>query len=174
MPHNFADDISLASLDTSISTSPARSTSSAGVDSGFSAIPAPPALLLCKHSTAPGLGIRRFKWATATLGKSEARKPKPERKPKSECPKALSPVGRAERISWRVLACQARPAVGAGLQERSAASSDFGFRPSFGFRISAFGFGPLAPSKPKTSSLPPHSLTPPLRSPLSRPAAHIP
>src|ERR1035437_4405913 len=108
MPHNFADDISLASLDTSISTSPARSTSSAAVDSGFSAIPAPPALLLCKHSTAPGLGIRRFKWATATLGKSEARKPK------AEGQKALSPVGRAERISWRGLACQARPAVVAG------------------------------------------------------------
>src|ERR1017187_5960781 len=68
MPHNFAHDISLASLDTSIKTSPAGSTSSYQANSKFSAIPAPTTYPACNQRNP----------------KSEGRNPKQGRNPKPE------------------------------------------------------------------------------------------
>ncbi len=85
--------------------------------------------------------------------RAQIRNPKPEIRRRSEHrnPEALQPLGSLERSDPR------RCGLGAGIPARAAfgaigeAASDFGFRPSFGFRVSDFGFRPL-PSRPRITS----------------------
>ena len=92
-----------------------------------------------------------FSMGTPAMGESRNPKAENRRKPENRGPKPPTPSPRRKPISPEFPGPSALAPERTALSNRSLASSDFGFRPSFGLRSSVFGFRirfPLATSKP--------------------------